>query len=218
MMRSRLPTQAECRRRASRYSRPGQAIVELALAITFIMILFSAAVDLGLTFMSYQSLVNAIAEASSYLDLNPALSCTSPCDPFGAADDIARTRFRSEQGSIIHGVGNPSDLNANHIDDLSEAGGAAYVTSMIQIDEADNTQIDSASNGNFALLGNYNPSATDSACQQRVSVPHSLTNPNITSCYIVIRAAMLYKPFILQRLLGNTLTIHAISVRRIVKG
>ncbi len=197
----------------------GQAIVELALTLTFIMMLMSAATDLGLAYKTSQTLINATAEAASFLDMNPALSCsTTGCDPVATADAEALNRFRTEQGTVIHGIASTLDLNANHIDDLTESGGAAYVASMFRIDEADNTQIDATSGSTFALGTNYDPNATDAQCKNRAAVPLSTTNPNVTSCYIVIRSAITYKPFALKTILGDAITIRAISVRRIVKG
>jgi hypothetical protein len=196
--------------------RAGQAVVELALSMTVIAMILGAAVDLGLAFKAYQTLINASAEASSFLDQNPTANCgTIGCDAYAEADRLARERFRTEQGETRRGAISTLDLNANGVDDLSEAGGAALVASMVQIDAADNTQIDATGPEDFALNGTFNPAATDAQCRQRVAIPRS-TNPNVQSCYIVIRAQMLYRPFVLRPLLGETMTIRAISVRRIV--
>jgi hypothetical protein len=197
-------------------NRAGQAIVELALFMTLIVMFVAAAIDLGLAYKSYQTLINAAAEASSYLDQYPAANCGSlGCNPILEANTIARQRFRTEQGGVLRSVASTLDLDANGIDDLTEAGGAALVESMVQIHEADNTQIDVANGTSFAINGTFNPAQTDDQCKQRIAEPKS-TNAAVTSCYIVIRAQMLYRPFVLRPFLGESMTIRAISVRRIV--
>lgn len=194
---------------------PGQAVVELALFATFIFLLLAAAVDLGLAYKSYQTLITASAEASSFLDLNPTYTCTPlpGCDPAVAADAIARDRFRSEQGGILRGTTSTLDLNSNGIDDASETG---VIQSMIRIDEADNTQIDDVGTGTFAAGSSFDPAATDTECKNREKDPNSPSRPEVTSCYIVIRVEYIYRPFLLSPLLGEEMTIRAISVRRIV--
>lgn len=195
----------------------GQAIVELALSLTLITMLLGAAVDLGLAYRAHQTLINAAAEASSYLDQNPSANCGKPnCNPFHEADRLARERFRTEQGDTIRGVGSTLDLNGNGMDDLIEpGGGAALLASLIQIDVADSTQVDDTGGGGFQPNGTFNPASADNECQQRVAEPNS-SNTSVTSCYIVIRAQMAYKPFVMKVLLGETMTIRATSVRRIV--
>jgi hypothetical protein len=89
--------------------RPGQALVELSLSITFIALLLGAAIDLGLAYKTYQTLMNATAEASSFLALNPKVNCDANptwctgTDEIGGADREARNRFREEQGTTING-------------------------------------------------------------------------------------------------------------------
>src|SRR5580765_37265 len=137
---------------------PGQALVELTLSLTFVMMLLTAAADLGMAYKAKQTLINATAEAASYLDMNPALSCsTTGCDPLAAADAEALKRFRTEQGAVLHGSSSTLDLNANGIDDLTETGGATYVSTMFQVDEADNTQIDATPSDSFGVGSNFDP-------------------------------------------------------------
>lgn len=198
-------------------SHEGQAIVELALMITFMFLLMGAAVDMGLMYKSYQTLVNASAEASTYLDYEPRRPCAPPCDAIAEADAEARRRFRTEQGDTIGRISSTLDLDSNGVDDYTQSGGVDMVRSMVKIDEADNTQIDDAGDGKFALQGTFDTAATDVLCQQRTAVPLSLTNPLVTSCYIVIRAEMIYRPFLLRPVLGDERRIRVISVRRIVK-
>lgn len=209
----KMPTM---RRRAAR-RQAGQAILELTLSLTLIVLFVAAAVDLGLAYKAYQTLINAASEASSYLDQNPVANCgPGACDALLAADTVARERFRTEQGGLLRSVASTLDLNANGIDDIDEVGGAAMIEAMIQIDEADNTQIDAVSGQTFAVGDSFDPAETDSQCQERIAEPASI-NAAVTSCYIVIRARMFYRPFVLRPVLGETMTIRAISVRRIIK-
>jgi Flp pilus assembly protein TadG len=188
---------------------PAQALVELALSVTVIAMFLSAAVDLGLAFKTYQTLVNATAEASSYLVIRPVVNCgTINCDPIAPADAEARRRFQNEQGTTQRSAISTLDLNADGaLDD------ASLVQNWVQIDEADNLQV-TPSGATFAVGSSFDPTQTDSECRLRKARPQS-TNSNINACYIVIRSRMSYKPFVLQTLLGDTMTIRAISVRQI---
>ncbi len=197
----------------------GQAIVELALTITFFFLLLGAAADLALMYKSYQNLINSTAEASAYLDFQPKRSCrVIGCDGIAAANLEARRRFRAEQGATISHVASTLDLNSNGKDDYQEANGIKMVETMVRIDAADNTQIDAAGSGAFALKQSFDPNGTANVCKQRVSVPLSPANPSVTSCYLVIRSEIIYRPFLLRPILGNLRIIRAISVRRIVVG
>lgn len=197
----------------------GQAIIELALSITFMFLLLGAAADLALMYKSYQNLINATSEASAYLDFQSKRSCqVIGCDSIAAANAEARRRFRNEQGSIISHLASTLDLNANNKDDYTESGGKTMVDTMVKIDAADNTQIDAAGSGTFALKRSFDPNATANVCKRRASVPVSPANPLVSSCYIVIRSEIIYRPFLLRPILGNLRVIRAISVRRIVAG
>lgn len=210
------------RRSAPRPAR-GQALVELALTITFLAMLFSAAVDLGFAYKSYQTLLNATAEASSYLVVSPAApcqdaSCPNPQVLLNAADSIARTRFRGEQGDKIRSFGGSTmDLNADNKDDaLTVPAGFgsfdAFIAARVQIDEADSRQI-TTTNSDFAVGSSFDPTQTDSMCQQRKRFDSSGSQ-----CFIVVRTTMQYRPFFIGPAIGNIMTIRAISVKPIVTG
>lgn len=210
------------RRLAPRHTR-GQALVELALTVTFLAMLFSAAVDLGFAYKSYQTLLNATAEASSYLVVSPAATCENPpcSNPqllLDAADSIARTRFRGEQGNQIRSFGGSTmDLNADDKDDAVTvpAGSGSFnqfIATRVQIDEADSRQI-TVANSNFAVGNSFNPAATDALCQQRKRFDASGSQ-----CFIVVRATMEYRPFFIGPAIGKVMTIRAISVKPIVTG
>lgn len=188
------------------HHRSGQALVEMALSITFIALLLAAVTDLGLAYKTYQTLVNATAEASSYLDVNPIVNCAVvSCpggDPIAGANAIARQRFQFEQGTSGRKIASTLDLNANRTSDNLEAG--FNINQWIRITEADNTQVNN--------MSAYNPGTTTQECRARIAKP-----TNVSSCYIVIRTQIIYRPFFLTPILGNQMTIRAISVRRIVK-
>lgn len=196
----------------------GQALVELALSVTFLSYLFSAAVDLGFAYKSYQTLLNATAEASSYLTVQPAIACTN-CTPEQAreqADREARVRFRGEQGNRMRAFGGSTmDLNGDGKDDETNVPSGygnfeAFIQAKVRIDVADSSQID-LSSADFGVDGTFTGSS-DTNCQQRRRF--SLTGGQ---CYIVIRSETIYKPFALAPALGSTMTIRAISVKPIVQ-
>src|SRR5436190_20706134 len=86
----------------------------------------SAAVDLGLEYKAYQTLLNATAEATSYLSLNPFINCETHLCPDGTpssgADREARLRFRDEQSGVLHGSTSTMDLDGSGTDDVAEHG------------------------------------------------------------------------------------------------
>jgi hypothetical protein len=186
-------------------SHPGQALVEMALSITVLALLLAAATDLGLAFKNYQTLVNATAEASSYLEHFPRANCEVNACPNGnaieGANIIARQRFQFEQGATPRRLGSTLDLDANGVPDTTQEG--FDITQWIQISEADNTQVDD--------LSDYDPSATALECRQRNPNPTS-----VSSCYIVVQTQMLYRPFFLRPILGEQMTIRTTSIRKIV--
>lgn len=191
----------------------GQAIVELALAVTFLAFLFAAAVDLGIAYKSYQTLMNATAEATTYLSFQPIGSCgTGPtCTPDaakGVADRIARTRFRQEQGADIRGSASTLDLDSNNVDDLGEHGWG-WIEQRVLIDEADSSQIQIVG-GTFAV-GDSFTRTSDPDCLAR-----SPLNSRGQQCFIVVRSVIIYRPFAISPALGSEMTIRAISVKPIV--
>lgn len=193
----------------------GQAIVELTLALTFLAYLFAAAVDLGLAFKSYQTLVNATAEASSFLAIRPTINCGAGCSSANArkaADNEARVRFRGEQGDRLRAFGGSTlDLNADEKDDAvtvpaGYANFQAFIEARVQVKAADATQV-TATNDNLAVGGSFTESAE---CVERPIEALS------GQCYIVVISEMTYRPFALAPAMGQTITIRAISVKPIV--
>ncbi len=189
----------------------GQAIVELTLALTFLAYLFAAAVDLGLAYKAYQTLINATAEASSSLKIEPLLSC-SGCSPAKAADSQARTRFRGEQGNQMGGMATTMDLNANGKDDEMEFTTAAawnnFMETWVRIDPADQSQV-TTTNSEFAVGSSFQPT-TKQACIDRHSV--YFEGAEVKQCFLVVRSKIQYRPFALAPFVGDTMTITAISV------
>lgn len=207
-------------RMLGRYQRRtrGQALVELALAVTFLAYLFAAAVDLGLAYKAYQTLITATAEANNYLTILPLYPCDTTAQPScttDMADSEARIRFRGEQGDQLRGTANTLDLDANGKDDLgSGANGDGrtedWLKPWVQIDEADSSQV-TINNSNFAVDANFDPTKTDAGCQQRKNFSNG-------QCFIVIRTQIYYRPFAISPAVGNIMTIRAISVQPIVNG
>lgn len=207
-------------RHQSQRHEAGQALIELALSFTFLAFLFAAAVDLGIAYKSYQTLMNATAEASSYLMLNPVVNCANqfcPSDDGSAEDESegadreARSRFRIEQGVSIRGTSSTLDLDANVKDDLTTDGyGWNWLNNRVQIDEADSSQV-TIVNNTFALDGNFDPSATNNDCKLRRKYYTSGTTTGL-QCFIVVRSQIDYRPFAIAPVLGNVMTIRAISV------
>lgn len=202
------------RRRVHRSA--GQAIVELALALTFLAYLFAAAVDLGFAFKSYQTLVNATAEASSYLAMRPSVSCganTTALCARQAADSIARIRFRGEQGDRLRSFGGSTlDLNGDERDDAATvppgfANFEQFIRARVQIKAADATQV-TTTNTSLGVNGNFTESPL---CQERL-----IADIYGRQCYIVVISEMTYRPFAIAPVVGDTMTIRAISVKPIV--
>ncbi len=189
----------------------GQAIVELTLALTFLAYLFAAAVDLGLAYKAYQTLINATAEASSSLKIEPLISC-SGCSPAAAADSQARTRFRGEQGNQMGGMASTMDLNANGKDDELEFTTAAawnnFMETWVRIDPADQSQV-TTTNSEFAVGSSFQPT-TKPACVNRHSV--YFEGAEVKQCFLVVRSKIQYRPFAIAPFVGDTMTITAISV------
>jgi len=184
------------------HKRSGQALVELTLSLTLLMMLLGAAVDLGLAYKAHQTLTNATAEASTYLSLRPL-------DPTAAAADAtARKRFRNEQGPTIRGSGSTLDLDANdQLDDIS------ITTNRVQIKVTDSSQVTIGSN-NFAPDLSLLPSSTN--CETRNKRSYADSTGTVRQCLVVVHASMVYKPFFITPFVGSEMTITAISVKPIV--
>lgn len=199
----------------------GQALVEFTLALTLLTYLFAAAVDLGFAYKSYQTLLNASAEASSYLTVMPAMSPCSGCTPqqaWDASDSEARRRFRGEQGFTMRAFGGSTmDLDSNGQDDETQGSFSgfsnfeAFIQAKVKINEADSTQIIVGSD-DFGIGGSF-AGTSDSNCLQRKRFSTSGGQ-----CYIVIQSEIEYRPFAISPFVGNRMVIRAISVKPIVQG
>lgn len=193
------------RKQVARRHKSGQAIVELALAVTFLAFLFAAAVDLGIAYKSYQTLMNATAEASTSLSVRPSMQECTTCDGKGPADRMARERFRNEQGGDIRGSASTLDLDSNNVDDLAEHGWA-WIEQRVLIDEADSTQIQVT--GSTFAVGNSFTRTTNPDCLARQPIDR-----NGRQCFIVVRSVIIYHPFAISPAVGSEMTIRAISVK-----
>jgi hypothetical protein len=189
-------------------------MVELTLAVTFLAYLFAAAVDLGLAYKAYQTLINATAEASGSLKVAPLVSC-SGCDAAAAAaaaDSRARTRFRGEQGNQMGGIATTMDLNANGKDDQQDFTSTTawnnFLETWIKIEPADQSQV-TIDNSEFAVGSSFTPTQ-NSSCVSRQSV--YFEGSEVKQCFLVIRSQIHYKPFAIAPFVGNTMTITSISV------
>lgn len=109
--------------RRTRRRSPGQALVELALAITLIFLLVAATVDLGLIFFTLQAMRTAAQEGAtfgsypvSYLNANGSLNRVDL-----RYDEIVR-RVRYSGGQNSSGFANLHDLDSNGVRDESQGG------------------------------------------------------------------------------------------------
>jgi hypothetical protein len=209
-----------CTMLASRFRQQasGQALVELALSITFIAYLFAAAVDLGIAYKTYQTLVTATSEAGNYLSIRPLMSCAdgsvTSCDAIALADSQARVRFRGEQGDQLRGTASTLDLDSNGRDDLRAAPAGdgrndTWLSGWVRIDEA-GTGPGQVNIDNTQLSASFDPTAAPQACQER-----KILDSNQQQCFIVIRSQIVYRPFAISPFVGSEMTIRAISVKPI---
>lgn len=199
--------------------RRGQAMVELALSITFILFLASAAVDLALVFKTQQALTNAVAEASSYL-------AELPLAPVSFQNEtVAQRKARANQEAAQHlrfeaaeddgelrYIGSMRDLDSNGEDDLTQSpalfGGSTWNASLpgwLQIIEVDDSVlVDGTTYSSFDGL-----SGGMAACANRTRITSTGSR-----CYVVVRAQKIYKPFfVLAPFLGDEVTVRAFSIK-----
>lgn len=174
--------------------RAGQALIEMAIAAGVLAMLFMAAVDAGLAYKSYQTLMNATAEAASVVAQNPLDYCAgcSVTVQKQNADTIARNAFRNEQAG-------------------TRIGTSATPDGWIEIREADSTQITLGSDS-FALAAASTFTGT--------LLPDCQNRKRFTTlgqqCFAVVRAQAVYEPFMLTPFFGQQMTIRAIAVKPIV--
>jgi hypothetical protein len=198
--------------------REAQAIVELALTITFLSMLLAGIIDLGLAFKARQMLINATAEATSTLSQQPLLPCGETCSLAtmkSGSDSLALRNFRQEIGdNIADGNAPLLDLNADGLDDMSQNGwsaGSFQTEGWFRIDPADSSKFNPSTPGLFNIK-TFTPS-TQQACIDRQRTYSG------GQCYIVVRAKMVYRPFFaLSRAMGAQVTISAYAIKPIVGG
>jgi hypothetical protein len=201
-----------------RQRKEGQALIELALTITFIALLLAAVVDLGLAFKTQQMLINATAEATSYLSQQPLVNCGTTCtvdEMKSGASSVALRNFRQEVGDNIKGgVAELLDLNADGKDDVTQNGWseASFRSgNWFRIDPADSSQFN-PSNPSAFKISTFTPS-TYQACIDRQRTYSS------GQCYIVVRAQITYRPFFaLSRAMGSEIMIRTYAIKPIVGG
>lgn len=172
--------------------KPGQALVEFALAATLIFFLLAAAVDLGLIYFTVQGMHNAAQEGANYgsrwLIVDPSTEVRKLDEP------AIRDRVRKEAGAK-GGIGfvNLLDLNGNGVtDDKEPAVLQNYITIQLLADK-DRT-------GNPLKDADNNP----------VEVP--CANPAVSTvpCYVRVIVKMDYKPvFALSPVLGEKVSLNS---------
>lgn len=147
--------------------RPGQAIVELALSITLIYLLLSAAIDFGLAYFVYQGLSGAAQEGAQFAALKPMNGTASN---LGEVQQRART-----EGGLTgnrRGFVNLFDLNTNRIDDLNEGvvgpSAQSYITMRV------------VQNPDVVATG--------------MNVPCSVTAPSVGYCDAIVTIKYDYRP------------------------
>lgn len=198
----------------NRTRRAGQALLEFALSISLIMMLLTAAIDIGIAYKSRQMLINSVAEAISYLALSPLVSCSNHTCPDGTpisgANYEARVRFRQEQSGVMKGVTSSMDLDGSGVEDLKEHGWG-WINQQVIIQEADSSQIKPGQKG-FADGSTFS-GTSDTNCRARKRF-----DLNGGQCFIVVQAVMTYHPFMLKPLLGESMIIRTVAVKPIVAG
>ena len=175
---------------------PGQALVELALAITFISLLLAAAVDLALAYRTHQMLVNATAEAASYLSQQPLLCVSAgPCTQqqlIDTANNRAIQGFRREIGTNFDAnrTARLLDLDADGLDDVGDEGfttGTFRSGNWIRIDPADSTQFNPNDPGAFNIR-TFAPSQIQSCIDRNRRHAGG-------QCFVAVRSTIIYRPF-----------------------
>jgi hypothetical protein len=104
----------------------GQSIVEFALSSIILFLVLTAVVDVGLIFLSYQTMINAVKEGLSYGAYRPVLPNTS--DPSHPLPNDTNIRYRVRYTANEPNTGTPSvsfinllDLNGNNTPDDAES-------------------------------------------------------------------------------------------------
>ena len=114
-------------RKRQRQRSRGQSIVEFALSCIILFLLLTAVVDIGLIFLTYQTMITAVKEGLSYGAYRPVLPNTA--DPSRPLPNDTNIRYRVRYVGSDPNTGTPSvsfvnllDLNGNGTLDDAEPG------------------------------------------------------------------------------------------------
>jgi Flp pilus assembly protein TadG len=219
------------RRRLARRSAPAQALIELVLALSFLLLVLGTAIDGGMAYKTYQTLANATAEASAFLAEQPMITCstcTTTSSKIAKANSQAINNFRFESGedTTLRTVASMRDLDADGKDDLGTVanGGdgwdAAYLQAngWLQFNMVSDSQFTAGFDiSSVSMSSDTNPDAnpaTGCGSRWRYELPlPSSGYPN--RCYILVRAKAIYEPFLLGPIFGQALTIRAYAIKPI---
>lgn len=176
-------------RRPARRTR-GQAVVEFALASIVLFLLITAVVDLGLMFLTYQTMISAVKEGLSYGAYRPVEP--NPVNPSSPLANDANIRYRIRHSNIDPATGEPSisfinlgDLNHNDLDDEGEAGVL----------------------GQYLAISAYQDSSPSTACATRTR-----------NCWLRIDMRYDYHfIFPLAPVFGDTFEIHVVRDQQIIR-
>lgn len=160
---------------------PGQALVELALAITLIFFLLSATVDIGLVYFTMQALRTASQEGATFGSypvrvLNPDGTLNRVDINY---DEIAR-RVRGAGGEVSTGFANLQDLDGNGVRDEDEASVPEHAGHQ----DADDWIF-------IELLGGANPTSLTSVC--RTDTPLSGMQAGGRNCWVRVTVRYNYR-------------------------
>jgi Flp pilus assembly protein TadG len=196
----------------------GQALVELSLAIMFIALLLTGAIEIGRAYRMHQMLINATAEASSFLSQQPLVPCGTSCtwttdQEKARADDIALANFRQETVlANASALTRLRDLNGDNRDDMTSNGWTKLTYSSgrwFWIAPADSTQFDPNNPGGFNI-NTFTPSTNTSCVNRRATYTGG-------QCYIVVQSKVIFRPlFSFIDFLGDGAAIRAYAIKPIV--
>ncbi|HEY1016127.1 MAG TPA: TadE family protein [Herpetosiphonaceae bacterium] len=147
--------------------RPGQAIVELALSMTLIYLLFSATVDFGLAYFAYQGIAGAAQEGAQFGARKPLSGNAS-----NLGEIQQRTRTEGGLAANRRGFVNLFDLNNNRIDDLSDGTVNGTGTSYITLQVVQNPDVEATG----------------------MNVPCSTSTPALGYCDVIVKVKYDYIP------------------------
>ncbi|GIV97385.1 MAG: pilus assembly protein TadE [Herpetosiphonaceae bacterium] len=122
------------RNRNVRFKRRGQALVEMALLVTLLFFLISAAFDLGMIFFAYQGIANAALEGVSYGSMFPRGDPNNPSSTISEWDDEIQLRVRNEPFIPSSTTSQVRLVNLQDLDANGTADSEAVVDTYIDIE------------------------------------------------------------------------------------